>query len=259
MRSEHRRRGSTLRWLCACLLGLVATVGIAAPAAAQGAAPRPAAANAGGPAWSSLSPAQQQALAPLERDWPQIDAPRKSKWLEVAARFPGMPAEERARIQQRMTEWARLSPAERGRARLVFQEAKQLSPEERQARWEAYRALPDDRRQALAARGKPAEERGARAASQVAAPLEAAVPKAAATAPARASGPRVKPVAPTVVQARPGATTRLMTTPAPPPPHQQPGKPKIAARPGEVDSQTLLPRRGPQAAGAAASSPARQP
>jgi len=64
-------------------------------------------------------------------------------------------------------------------------------------------------------------------------------------------------VAPTIVQAKPGATTTLMTRRAEPPAHQKPGQPKIAAKPDQVNSQTLLPQRGPQAT-AAASAP-RQP
>jgi hypothetical protein len=70
----------------------------------------------------------------------------------------------------------------------------------------------------------------------------------------------VKPVAPTVVQAKPGATTTLMSKPANPPAHQQPGLPKVAATPGFVDRTTLLPQKGAQAAGTrapAASAPAR--
>ena len=69
-----------------------------------------------------------------------------------------------------------------------------------------------------------------------------------------------KPVAPTVLQARPGATTTLISKQPAPPPHQQTGLPKIAATPGLVDRATLLPQRGPQGAAArpapAASAPA---
>jgi hypothetical protein len=69
-------------------------------------------------------------------------------------------------------------------------------------------------------------------------------------------------VAPTVIQAKPGATTTTLTTPAKPPLHHQPGLPKIVATPAFVDPTTLLPRRGPQAAAmrtAASSDPAQQP
>jgi hypothetical protein len=201
-----------------------------------------------------LTAQQRQVLAPLERDWTQLEAPRKAKWLEVANKFPSMPAEERQRVQERMADWARMTPAERGRARLNFQEAKQLSAEERQQRWEAYQALPDDRRKALAERAKPVDT--ARKPGDSAPPLAAAVPKKPPEAPrGAASGPLVKPVSPTIVQAKPGATTTLMTKPPAPPAHQQPGQPRIAAKPDQVNRTTLLPRSGPQAT-AAASAPA---
>src|SRR6185369_5618321 len=64
-----------------------------------------------------------------------------------------------------------------------------------------------------------------------------------------------KQVAPTMVQAAPGATTTLITRRPAPPPHQQTGMPKIAATPEFVNRSTLLPKRGPQAA-AIASAPA---
>lgn len=215
-----------------------------------------AAADADGPAWVSLNPQQRSVLAPLQRDWHTIDAARKAKWLEVAARFPSMPPEERQRVQQRMAEWARMTPAERGRARLTFQESKQLTREQKQARWEAYQALPDEKRQALAERAGPAADvrKGANGAPPVSA---AGAAKTAEPARPGAPPPPVKPVAPTIVQAKPGATTTLMTRPAAPPAHQQPGQPKIAAKPGQVDRQTLLPQRGPQAVPAAASAPRR--
>jgi hypothetical protein len=195
-----------------------------------------------GPRWQELKPADRAALKPLERDWASIDASRKQKWLDIAARHPKLPPAEQARITARMHSWAAMTPAERGRARLNYQEARQLTPQERQARWEAYQALPPERRQQLATRPVPPPPRGG-AASQdksniVPSPVDAA---------------RRKPVAPTVVQAQPGATTTLMSRRPNPPAHQQPGLPKIAAQPGFVDKSTLLPRRGAQ--GAATRSP----
>ena len=118
------------------------------------------AANASGPSWTALTPTQQSALAPLRKDWQTIDAPRKQKWLEIAARLPSLQPEERKRIQDRMTEWARMTPEERGRARLQFQEARQISPQERQARWDAYLALPADERRALANSAKSVPKAG---------------------------------------------------------------------------------------------------
>jgi hypothetical protein len=58
----------------------------------------------------------------------------------------------------------------------------------------------------------------------------------------------LRPVAPAVVQVRPGASTAPITRPRLPPLHHQAGLPKIAATADFVDPVTLLPRRGAQAA-----------
>lgn len=227
------------------LLGLAALV-LAAPALADG------------PSWDSLNPAQRQILAPLRRDWPTIEATRKAKWLEVAARYPSLPPDERQRLQERMSAWARMTPAERTRARQQYQETRQLPVEEKQARWQAYQSLTEDERQALAQRARPPAKADGADTPRPAArngnrKSNVVVPAPAARAPL---------VAPSVVNARPGATTTTLTTPATPPLHHQPGLPKIAATPGFVDQATLLPQRGPQGAAVRsepASAPARQP
>ncbi len=230
-RDEAETALNGLRVLLATLL----IASVALPALAQPPVAAASGATAGGPAWSSLSPPQRQALAPLERDWASIDEPRKAKWLEFASRFHRLPADEKERVQQRMSEWARMSPAERSRARLNFQESRQFTPEEIHRRWEAYQALPAEERKALAER------------PQAAAPSAGASRSPAASQGGPAQTPRVKPVAPTVVQAKPGATTTLMTQQPTPPNHQRAGQPTIAAKPGQVDSATLLPKSGPQA------------
>lgn len=236
--TERRGRNLLASAVAALLLGFVWVAGNdlhAQPASS------PSVVNSSGPAWSSLTPAQQSALQPLQRDWPGIDAPRKQKWLEIAARMPAMSAEDRQRVQERMTEWARLSPEERGRARLQFQEARQLSPQQRQSRWDAYMALPVEERRALAASARTVPQ------------ANKAVGTAAASAPSArknnvVAAPAVAPkaVAPTLVQARPGASTTLISNAATPPAHAQPGQPKIAASRDVVDRQTLLPQAGPQ-------------
>lgn len=222
--------------LVALLLG--AAIAVAAPRAE---APPP---------WSGLTPAQRQALEPLHADWPRIDANGKQRWLSVVERFPKMSEAERARVQQRMTEWARMTPTERARARLQFQQSRQFPAEDRQASWQAYQALPEEDRKRLAERAGPT--------GKAPRPVPAAVrsetqPKTTIVTPRREAPARA--VAPAVIQAAPGATTRLMSTPpsAPPPPYQS-GLPKIVATDGFVNPNTLLPRRGPQ--GAAVRSPA---
>lgn len=207
------------------------------------------------PAWSSLTRAQQEALAPLQRDWASIDANRRSKWLEVAAKFPAMPAAERERIQARMADWSRLTPSERGQARQQFQESRQFAAEDRQARWESYRALPEEQRTELAQRNSRLQTKPASAAADG----KQAPSKRNLVPAATSSAQFAKPVTPTAVQVKPGATTTLMSRPAKPPAHQQPGLPKIAATEGFVDPNTLLPKRGPQGAAVRSASAASVP
>jgi len=210
-----------------------------------------------GPGWTSLTPDQRSILAPLQSDWASIDAARKAKWLDLAARYPKMSPGDQQRIQARMSEWARMSPQERAQARLNFQQVKQLPQQERQVQWEAYRALPESERKALATRAaapaKPREPAGK--------PTPEVSSKRNIVANPSLSAAPVKPVAPTVVQAAPGATTTLVTRQPAPPTHQQAGMPKIAATPGFVDRNTLLPQRGTQSAGVRnpASAPAGRP
>lgn len=239
------------------ILGRVAAALLCAAVTMSGATP-----PESSPSWAALTAAQKKALSPLQREWADIEITRKQKWLEVAARFPSMSADERERIQARMSEWVRMTPAERGRARLQFQETRELGAEDKQARWQAYQALPDDERRRLSVQGttppasapKPARTPGSERGSP---PSKATQ---AAAAPATASAARAQ--SPAVVQARPGATTTTIATRAAPPAHHQPGLPKIAATPGFVDPVTLLPKRGPQGAvapAAASSDPAQQP
>lgn len=235
----------------AALLGAFA-VSAGSPAWSQPAG-RPMAdrADEAGPRWSELSGAERAALKPLEREWSTLPPDSKKSWLDIASRVPSMSPAERSRVQGRMTEWARMSPQQRSRARLAFQEAKEVSPQDRRAQWEAYQALsPEQKRQLQSRAVPPAPPRSGRTARS----QEADEPQRKSNiVPNPAYAARPKPVAPTVVQAQPGATTTLMSKRPAPPAHQQTGMPKITATPGFVDKSTLLPQRGPQGAAAARS------
>jgi hypothetical protein len=250
-------RPDSTPWRRRALLVLALLLAGTTPSAAQ---PQPSpvkrSADAPGPSWQSLTPQQRATLGPLQNDWASIDAPRKAKWLDIAARYPKLPQSEQERLQTRMTEWSRLTPNERARARNTFQEAKQLPNQERQDRWQAYQALPESQRQELATRGSSA---GSKANEHVAKPSpELSVKRNIVANPSLSAGSS-RPVAPTVIQAPTGATTTLMTRQPAPPAHQHAGLPKIAATPGFVDRNTLLPKRGAQSAGVRGSASAPTP
>lgn len=222
-----------------------------------------------GPRFADLPPNQRLVLQPLEKQWPGINLEGKQKWISIAGQFAGLSADERARIQTRMSEWSRLSPAERGQVRMQFQQATKAAPQNRQAQWEAYQALPAEQKRQLASRADSAPSNAlARPpdAGRRAEPIAKQAKDAALTKSNIVPNPNLAPqprwVEPTVVQAQPGATTNLISKRMTPPAHQQTGMPKIAATPGFVDASTLLPRRGAQGAAAgavAASSPSSRP
>ena len=200
------------------------------------------------PNWMGLTLEQRQALAPLEHDWDGLDESQKSKWLEVAPRFAALAPQERERIHERMRAWAALSPAERQRARVGYQMVQQLKTQDREAKWEAYQALSPERRRELAE--KAAQKQAAKPcvtgkrcteAHLESSPKSNLVPQPPRILPA-------KPVALSVVQAKPGASTVLITQATLPPVHQQAGQTKVWADPELVDSQTLLPRKPSPAA-----------
>lgn len=252
--SAPSRPGARLAGLVVwCGLLFAGAAALGAGTLPQNATPGQKVALRGGNSWAELTPAQRSALAPLQQEWNTLGPENRAKWLQVAARYPGMSEAERVRMQARMEAWSRLSPQERGQARLRYQQAQTVSPQERRERWEQYQALPADQRRQLSAgssRGDPAarkpDARGngtaprsfGRNAAQAKSNL---VPSTAPAVPPKA-------VAPAVVQAKPGATTNLISRPPRPPNHQQTGLPKIAATPGLVDRTTLLPQRGPQGA-----------
>jgi Protein of unknown function (DUF3106) len=201
-----------------------------------------------GPAWIELEPVHRQALQPLQKDWVNFDPASKRKWMDVAKLFPRMSPEERARVQQRMREWAAMTPAQRRQARILFQDTKTLSAgDELPQRWQQYQELSPEQRSELAER---AVQRKALAAASRKRSGSAPVPAAPGTAPATNTSPPLARAALllSTPAPRPGATTTVVPMQAAVPLHQQSGLPKIVATPDFVDPHTLLPRRGPQGA-----------
>jgi len=263
---DGRVRASAAALLSSLAAALLA---VSPPVAAQVVAPSSAVAtnplwtvvsnrNEDGIRWQALTPAQREVLAPLEKEWSGIDARRKQKWIVLAARFKTLGPAEQGRITERMSEWARMSPTERGQARIRFEEVRQVPAEDRNARWQAYQALPADARARLATRAAstasgPADA-GRRDARTVAKPARDSAKSNLVPNPTLVPAPRQ--VAPTLVQAAPGATTTLITRRPAPPVHQQTGMPKIAGTPEFVNRSTLLPKRGPQAAAVTPPAPA---
>jgi hypothetical protein len=148
------------------------------------------------PSWKQLNAEQRRILAPLAGEWDKMEGFRRKKWLGIAQRYQTLSPEEQARMQKRMTAWAKLTPEERKQARDKYLQLQKAPPEKKETvkqKWEAYKELPDaekERLKAEAARKTPARP----------------VPK---PGPAAKPSPAAKP-APT-----PPATPAAPQTPAP--------------------------------------------
>ncbi len=113
-----------------------------------------------GPIWAELSPQQQEVLKPLQPLWTEMEENRKRKWLAIAKTFHTLTPQAQATAQQRMREWAALTPLQRSQARLNFAQSKQMTADEKLAKWEAYQSLDDEAKQSLLKR-KPDLPKGA--------------------------------------------------------------------------------------------------
>lgn len=81
---------------------------------------------ANGPlSWARLSAAQRAALAPFADQWDGFSDARKRKWLRIASRFAKLTPEAQKQLQERMAEWAHMTPEQRRVARENYQSAKE--------------------------------------------------------------------------------------------------------------------------------------
>jgi hypothetical protein len=145
-----RARKQLWHWPAALLLA-AASLASGPPVQAQShPAPQVVRVHQGSMGWNELSPARQQALAPLQADWKTMEPDRQKKWLVIADKFAGMDAGQQARAQGRMREWVALRPEQRRLARESFLQAKKLDPAQKNAKWERYQQLPDAEKQKLA-------------------------------------------------------------------------------------------------------------
>lgn len=109
------------------------------------------------PGWSQLNPQQKNILAPLAGDWDKMENIRRKKWLGIADRYPGMKSDEQQRMQERMREWANLTPEQRAKVRSSYKDFNQLPPEQKEVvkqKWDAYSNLPPEQQQKLREGGK---------------------------------------------------------------------------------------------------------
>lgn len=147
---------AALLWLAGMAANAQQVPGAAAQPQPQ--APAAAAVVPKASSWQRLSAEQKRALAPLAQGWDSFTPTHQRKWREISKNYASLPAAEQSKMHARMAEWAALSPQERAQARLNFgittEIARELTPAEKLAKWQAYQALPPEERNKLAEGGR---------------------------------------------------------------------------------------------------------
>jgi hypothetical protein len=173
------------------------------------------------PGWIALTPEQRAILAPLEKEWGEMDAFRRKKWIGIAQRFPEMTTTEQASMQRNMREWARMAPEERRIAREKYQTLRRVSPEERQFvrhKWEEYSQLADDEKERLRSKAPKISKVTTPAKPSAAAAAVQRIATPSVPAPKSPISPRKQPqnpLAPNLVVPIISITTPLPDPPAP--------------------------------------------
>jgi len=101
------------------------------------------------PTWSELTPAQQHALAPLAGEWKKMEFNSKEKWLVIGNKFAAMSPAEQERMQERMRDWVKLTPAQRRSVRESYTRAKKLDADKKSAQWKEYQQLSEEQKKKL--------------------------------------------------------------------------------------------------------------
>ena len=138
---------------------------------------------------------QQQSLKPLATAWGGINEAQKRKWLELSKNYPNLSAVDQTVMHSRMNEWVAMTPQQRAAARLNFAKTKELSkeltPDEKKAKWQTYQALSPEEKAKLAAKGSPQPTGAATAVKPVAPQKLAVTPKSGQALPAASSAAAV--------------------------------------------------------------------
>ena len=83
-------------------------------------------------AWSSLSPAQQRVLEPVEKEWDQLPVPRRRALARGSQRWLAMDRAERGATRERLQRWRGMDENRRDLVRERWNLIQSLAREERQ-------------------------------------------------------------------------------------------------------------------------------
>ena len=75
---------------------------------------------------------QQEALAPLSKEWNTLQTLQKQRLINLAKRYPQLNTVQKQRLHNRLEKWSKLTPEQRNRAREKFQAFSKVPLEKRE-------------------------------------------------------------------------------------------------------------------------------
>lgn len=82
--------------------------------------------------WQALSPAEKEALAPIYPQWSGMPEQQQHNLRHLAQHYAALTPDGKRRFQSRLVTWARLTPAQRQAAREKYRAFSQLPAEKRE-------------------------------------------------------------------------------------------------------------------------------
>ena len=82
--------------------------------------------------WKTLTPAQQEALAPIAQEWDKLPQKQQKRLIATAKRYPKLNPDQKQRFQTRLSDWVKLSQEQRNKAREKHKVISRLPPGKRE-------------------------------------------------------------------------------------------------------------------------------
>ena len=79
--------------------------------------------------WKTLTPLQQEALAPIAPEWNKLPQKQRKRLLATAKSYQKLSPDQKQRFQTRLAEWVKLSQEQRNKARETHKAFSKLPPD----------------------------------------------------------------------------------------------------------------------------------
>lgn len=82
--------------------------------------------------WTTLTPIQQEALAPIAQQWDSMPEKQQKRLIATAKRYPLLSPEKKQLFLTQLPEWSKLTPEQRNRAREKYKALSKVPADKRE-------------------------------------------------------------------------------------------------------------------------------